>query len=133
MNVSSALQVTDFTPPACQLLSLQSNCSKNCSLSSWALSVQVTDGTNGTGVDHVSLTQGSGTMITSPAPGNENTTLVSYSASCCSPVMELLAVDRVGNEGSCRYSDANFLTTQSPLLYLSLLLLGQILTKVDLQ
>ncbi|XP_031712874.1 von Willebrand factor A domain-containing protein 7-like [Anarrhichthys ocellatus] len=96
--------VTDFTPPVCELLSLQSNCSDICSLSMWELSVQVTDGTEGTGVERVSLRQGNGTMTSSLAPGNENITLVSYISSCCSPEMELLVVDRVGNVGTCVYT-----------------------------
>ncbi|XP_070773357.1 von Willebrand factor A domain-containing protein 7-like [Enoplosus armatus] len=96
--------VTDFTQPVCQLLSLQSNCSDICSLSMWDLSVQVTDGAEGTGIDRISFRQGNGTMNTSLAAGNENITLVSYNASCCSPDVELLVVDRVGNVGSCFYS-----------------------------
>ncbi|XP_071362498.1 von Willebrand factor A domain-containing protein 7-like isoform X2 [Trachinotus anak] len=96
--------VTDFTRPVCQLLSLQSNCSENCSLSMWSLSVQVTDGAEGTGVDRISLRQGNGTMNTSLSADNENITLVSYNASCCSPDVELLVVDQAGNVGSCFYT-----------------------------
>ncbi|XP_029375800.1 von Willebrand factor A domain-containing protein 7-like isoform X2 [Echeneis naucrates] len=96
--------VTDFSGPVCQLLSQQSNCSDNCSSSTWSLSIQVSDGADGTGVASVSLKQGSGTINISPAADNENITLVSYSASCCSPDMELLVVDRVGNEASCFYT-----------------------------
>ncbi|XP_044226873.1 von Willebrand factor A domain-containing protein 7-like [Thunnus albacares] len=105
--------VTDFTEPVCQLLSLQSNCSNNCSSSMWELSVQVTDGAEGTGVDRVSLRQGNGALNTSLAAGSENGTLVSYRASCCSPDVELLVVDRVGNVGSCSYS-VRETTTNSP-------------------
>ncbi|XP_051258149.1 von Willebrand factor A domain-containing protein 7-like [Dicentrarchus labrax] len=123
--------VTDFTEPVCELLSLQSNCPENCSLSTWKLSVQVTDGAEGTGVDRVSLRQGNGTMSTSLAAGNENITLVSYIASCCAPDMELLVVDRAGNAGSCSYSSA---ATQLPLLSLSIMMLGlHILTKLCIQ
>ena len=96
--------MTDFTEPLCELLSLQSNCTENCSLSTWKLSVQVTDGANGTGIDRVSLRQGNGTMNTSLAAGNKNITLVSYTASCCSPDVELLVVDGVGNVRTCSYS-----------------------------
>ncbi|XP_040907014.1 von Willebrand factor A domain-containing protein 7-like [Toxotes jaculatrix] len=96
--------VTDFTHPVCELLSLRSNCSENCSFSTWELSVRVTDGAEGVGVDRVSLRQGNGTINTSLAVGNENITMVSYSSSCCSPEMELLVVDRVGNVGTCSYS-----------------------------
>ncbi|XP_076606906.1 von Willebrand factor A domain-containing protein 7-like [Chaetodon auriga] len=96
--------VTDFTHPVCQLLSLQSNCSAACSLLTWELSVQVTDDAEGTGVDRVSLKQGNGTINTTLAASNESITLVSYNASCCSPDVELLVVDQVGNVGSCSYS-----------------------------
>ncbi|KAM7374447.1 hypothetical protein PAMP_007103 [Pampus punctatissimus] len=104
LRFSVVNKVTDFTQPVCQLLSLQSNCSNNCSLSMWELSVLVTDGAEGTGVDRVSLKQGNGSLSTSLAAGNENITLVSYRASCCSPDVELLVVDRVGNVGSCFYT-----------------------------
>ncbi|XP_072225695.1 uncharacterized protein, partial [Leuresthes tenuis] len=85
--------VTDFTQPQCQLLSLQSSCSDNCSQSMWELSVQVTDGAEGTGVDHISLREGHGILNTSMAAGSENITLVSYTASCCLPDVQLVVVD----------------------------------------
>ncbi|TKS82851.1 von Willebrand factor A domain-containing protein 7 [Collichthys lucidus] len=107
--------VTDFTRPVCDLVSLQSNCSENCSLSMWELSVQVTDGAEGTGIDRITLKQGNGTMSTSLAAGNENITLVSYDASYCSPNVELLVVDRVGNVGSCFYSIRRTVTNNNSL------------------
>ncbi|XP_023272377.1 von Willebrand factor A domain-containing protein 7-like [Seriola lalandi dorsalis] len=125
--------VTDFTHPVCELLSLRSNCSENCSLSTWALSARVSDGAEGTGVDRVSLKQGNGTMNTNLAADNENVTLVSYSASCCSPDMELQVVDRVGNVGSCFYTlrenppaaiSLSTKVTQSLFLCLSVMVLG---------
>ncbi|KAI3373209.1 hypothetical protein L3Q82_006518 [Scortum barcoo] len=94
--------VTDLTQPVCELLSLQANCSEPCSLSMWELSVHVTDQAEGTGIARISLKQGNGTMNTSMVASN--ITLVSYNASCCSPDVELLAVDQVGNVGSCFYS-----------------------------
>ncbi|XP_047235985.1 uncharacterized protein LOC124876959 [Girardinichthys multiradiatus] len=100
--------VTDFTPPVCKLLSLNSDCPKNCKQSMWDLSVQVTDGVNGTGVDRVSLREGSGALNISMAAGNENVTLVPYVASCCSPDVQLVAVDQVGNVEICRYSGASW-------------------------
>ncbi|XP_028452137.1 uncharacterized protein LOC114567292 [Perca flavescens] len=132
LRFSVVNMVTDFTPPVCQLLSLQSNCSncsKNCSdnciSSRWELSVRVTDGAEGTGVDRVSLRQGNGTLNTSLAAGNENITLVSYSSSCCSPNMELLVVDRVGNVETCFYtSSVSTSVIQLPLLCLSILVSG---------
>ncbi|XP_041864762.1 uncharacterized protein LOC121654612 [Melanotaenia boesemani] len=125
--------VNDFTPPDCQLLSLKSSCTENCTLLMWELSVRVTDGDKGTGVNNVSLKEGNGTLITSPAPDNENITVVSYTASCCAPDVELLVVDRVGNMGSCLYSawegssaalSVSTRLTLSPFLYLSIVALG---------
>ncbi|XP_035999419.1 von Willebrand factor A domain-containing protein 7-like [Fundulus heteroclitus] len=104
LRLSVLTTVTDFTQPVCELLSLQSNCSDNCSQSTWELSVQVTDEVNGTGLDSVRLREGNGTLNISTAADNENATLVSYVASCCSPDVELVAVDQVGNAEICRYS-----------------------------
>ncbi|KAM4547585.1 von Willebrand factor A domain-containing protein 7-like [Fundulus diaphanus] len=101
--------VTDFTPPVCKLLSLKSKCSENCKQSTWELSVQVTDEVNGTGLDSVRLREGSGTLNINMAADNENVTLVSYVASCCSPDVELVAVDQVGNVEICSYSAASWL------------------------
>ncbi|XP_037835112.1 von Willebrand factor A domain-containing protein 7-like [Kryptolebias marmoratus] len=95
--------VTDFAQPVCQLLSLQSNCSDDCS-QSWELLLWVTDGVNGTGVDRISLQEGNGTLNISTAVGNETMTLVSYNASCCSPDVRLVAVDQAGNVEFCSYS-----------------------------
>ncbi|KAG7224592.1 hypothetical protein INR49_011345, partial [Caranx melampygus] len=105
--------VTDFTPPVCQRLSPASKCSTNCN-SMWELSVQVNDGPEGMGIEHVSLRQGSGTMSTSLAPENKNITLVSYKASCCSPDVEMVVADRAGNVGSCLYSTPVTTTSQPP-------------------
>ena len=134
--------MTDFTPPECQLISLEANCTENCSLSVWELSVRVTDGADGTGVDRVSLREGKGTMNTSLAAGNENITLVSYTASCCSPDAELLVVDRVGNVGSCLLSaregsavplSVSTRVPQSTFLCISVLTLGLILTELGIE
>ncbi|XP_035034947.2 von Willebrand factor A domain-containing protein 7 [Hippoglossus stenolepis] len=131
--------VTDFTKPVCQLLSLQSRCVGACNSSTWDLSVQVTDGDDGVGVERVTLKQGNGSMNASLAAGNANTMLVSYRASCCSPDMELLAVDRVGNVGLCFYSltgnspvalSSSTKVTQSVFLFLSMVVLGLHVTTV---
>lgn len=81
----------------------------------WDLSVRVSDGADGTGVDRVSLRQGNGTINTTKAVGTsgENVTLVSYHASCCSPNVELVVVDEVGNVGTCFYTNRGT-TTGSP-------------------
>ncbi|XP_062262987.1 von Willebrand factor A domain-containing protein 7-like [Platichthys flesus] len=102
LRLTVLIPVTDFTEPGCQLLSLQSNCSADCSASMWELSVEVTDGVNGTGIDTISFRGGNGTSNTSLLAGNA--TLVSYNASCCSPDVEIVVVDQVGNVGSCSFT-----------------------------
>ncbi|XP_060942358.1 von Willebrand factor A domain-containing protein 7-like [Limanda limanda] len=102
LRLTVLVLVTDFTEPGCQLLSLQSDCSADCSASMWELSVEVTDGVNGTGIDTISFRGGNGTSNTSLLAGNA--TLVSYNASCCSPDVEIVVVDQVGNVGSCSYT-----------------------------
>ncbi|KAM9788508.1 von Willebrand factor A domain-containing protein 7-like [Neosynchiropus ocellatus] len=91
--------VTDFMPPVCELVSLQTNCSLNVSAPTWAVSVRVSDGDDGTGVDRVSLREGNGTLSTRLDPGN--VTLADYQAPCTAAEAELLLVDRVGNVGYC--------------------------------
>lgn len=134
--------IKDFTEPACELLSIQSNCSDSvdCSQSLWTVFVKVTDGAEGTGVDRVSLIKGKGTLITNPAADNQNITMVFYSSRCCSPDMELVVVDKIGNEDTCYYSSKESSpsalsesteVTQFPLLILCILGLGlQILTEL---
>ncbi|XP_031664335.1 von Willebrand factor A domain-containing protein 7 isoform X2 [Oncorhynchus kisutch] len=94
--------VTDVSRPVCDMVSVTANCSDDCSLSVWELSANLTDG-NGTGIEHVTLRQGNGTLNTTTVKGagNWTVTLAAYSASCCSPEVELVAVDGAGNVGTC--------------------------------
>lgn len=64
----------------------------------------MSDGTDGSGVDLVSLKQGNGTMNATLDATDNKVTLVSYRASCCQPDMELRVADRAGNVASCFYS-----------------------------
>ncbi|XP_060942362.1 von Willebrand factor A domain-containing protein 7-like [Limanda limanda] len=112
LRLTVLVPVTDFTEPGCQLLSLQSDCSADCSASMWELSVEVTDGVNGTGIDTISFRGGNGTSNTSLLAGNA--TLVSYNASCCSPDVEIVVVDQVGNVGSCSYTVRTTTPTVNP-------------------
>ncbi|XP_029957391.1 von Willebrand factor A domain-containing protein 7-like [Salarias fasciatus] len=104
LRISVVNSVTDFTAPVCQLVQLQGNCSENCSLSAFEVTLRVTDGDNGTGVERVSLLRGNGTLSTSPEAGNQNATLATYNSTCCAPEVELQFVDRVGNSGTCTFS-----------------------------
>ncbi|KAL7889413.1 hypothetical protein AOLI_G00016710 [Acnodon oligacanthus] len=101
LRLSVVAQVTDITPPVCEIVSVNANCSSNCSISSWDLSANMTDG-NGTGIQSVTVRQGNGTLNTSTVlDRGVNVTLANYSASCCSPQVELVVVDAVGNVGTC--------------------------------
>ncbi|KAM8898612.1 von Willebrand factor A domain-containing protein 7-like isoform 1-T3 [Spinachia spinachia] len=139
LRISVINTVTDFTPPRCEQLSLNHNCTDNCSLSMWELSVRVTDGAEGTGVERVSLRRGNGTINASPASGNENITRISYVSSCCAPDMELVAVDRVGNVGTCLFNyrdgqgaqSSSPKVTHSPLLLLTVVLGLHMLSKLS--
>ncbi|XP_061905101.1 von Willebrand factor A domain-containing protein 7-like [Entelurus aequoreus] len=95
--------VTDLTAPMCEVLSFV-NCVQISSTKTWAVSVRVSDGADGTGVERVTRTQGNGTLNIEPSPSNGNVTLVTYNASCTDPDMALVAVDRVGNTVACAFN-----------------------------
>lgn len=73
-----------------------------CSSASWELTANLTDGI-GSGVASVSINLGNGSLSTSHAMSVNgiNVTLAFYNASCCSQEVELVAVDGVGNVGTC--------------------------------
>uniref|UniRef100_W5KED4 von Willebrand factor A domain containing 11 n=1 Tax=Astyanax mexicanus TaxID=7994 RepID=W5KED4_ASTMX len=115
LRISVVTPVTDITPPVCEIVSVNANCSGNCSLSWWDLSANITD-RNGSGIQRVEVSQGLGTLNTSTVlDGGVNVTLVFYAASCCSPQVELVVVDSAGNVGSCSRSvTVEVSTTTSP-------------------
>ncbi|KAF7710104.1 hypothetical protein HF521_008976 [Silurus meridionalis] len=94
------VRVTDIFPPICEAVSIYSNCSGNCSFSSWYLTANITDWS---GVQKVRTLKGNGNLDTTSvlnATGVNVTTAV-YSASCCYQDLELVAVDTVGNVATC--------------------------------
>ncbi|XP_028974266.2 von Willebrand factor A domain-containing protein 7 [Esox lucius] len=103
LRLSVVSEVTDFTPPRCGPVRVSSNCSSDCSATYWQLNADLTDGVNSTGIDHVTLLKGNGTLNTSSVVGidGENVTRVSYRASCCLKKVEIVVVDRAGNVGVC--------------------------------
>ncbi|XP_053710879.1 von Willebrand factor A domain-containing protein 7-like [Synchiropus splendidus] len=115
VRFSITAKVTDVDRPVCQVVSRASCPSHSCSSSQWEFIANITDGINGTGIDSVRLRQGNGTLNVSSVSGagGENITVASYSASCCFQSVELVAVDRVGNVGSC-VGQARALTTAAP-------------------
>lgn len=116
--------MTDVTPPACQLISLQATCPHNCNSSWWTLSLRVLDEADGTGVTNVILKTGNGTLFTDYGA----ITLVSYNASCCAPKVELLVMDGAGNVGSCSYSLSSRMMP-SPWVCLVTLVLGLLIQR----
>nr|XP_020496296.1 LOW QUALITY PROTEIN: von Willebrand factor A domain-containing protein 7-like [Labrus bergylta] len=106
IRLSVAAKVTDVNRPVCQEVSTSGICPSSaalCATSQWEFIANLTDGINGTGVDSITIRKGNGTLNTSSATGagGENVTVVNYSASCCSQNVELNAVDREGNVGTC--------------------------------
>uniref|UniRef100_A0A8C2CWE9 von Willebrand factor A domain containing 10, tandem duplicate 2 n=1 Tax=Cyprinus carpio TaxID=7962 RepID=A0A8C2CWE9_CYPCA len=108
-------KVTDFSSPVCQIVSIKADCPVECSRASWELSTNLTDG-NGTGIVGVSLSRGNGSLSLSNVMSADgtNVTVAFYNASCCSQEVELVAVDRVGNVGTCFTSIKSPSTTVSP-------------------
>uniref|UniRef100_A0A671ULV9 von Willebrand factor A domain containing 10, tandem duplicate 2 n=1 Tax=Sparus aurata TaxID=8175 RepID=A0A671ULV9_SPAAU len=106
LRFSVAPRVTDINRPVCQEVSSSSNCpssSSLCASSQWEFIANLTDGINGTGIESVTIRQGNGTLNTTTVAGagGENITVATYSASCCSQNVELTAVDKAGNVGTC--------------------------------
>uniref|UniRef100_A0AAQ6A6K1 VWFA domain-containing protein n=1 Tax=Amphiprion ocellaris TaxID=80972 RepID=A0AAQ6A6K1_AMPOC len=118
LRFSVTAKVTDVTRPVCQIVSKSANCSSSSSLcgsSQWEFIANFTDGINGTGIESITVRQGNGTLNTSTVAGagGENITVVNYNASCCSPNVELTAVDGEGNVGTC-VGQARESTTAAP-------------------
>ncbi|XP_055082969.1 von Willebrand factor A domain-containing protein 7-like isoform X3 [Periophthalmus magnuspinnatus] len=114
LMVTVLKKVTDVTRPVCELLSLRDNCTETCGNSTWQLSVRLSDGVNGTGIVRVYHRQGNGTLNTTV---DANDTVASYEASCCSPTVEIITVDAVGNVGSCSFTTrvtSSAMTTAKP-------------------
>uniref|UniRef100_A0A3P8VXE8 von Willebrand factor A domain-containing protein 7-like n=2 Tax=Cynoglossus semilaevis TaxID=244447 RepID=A0A3P8VXE8_CYNSE len=119
LRLSVIKKITDFYQPLCEDLSVKADdCPMDLSLCAphqWEMSANLTDG-NGTGIESVTLRQGNGSLTVSPVPNRM--VKVSYKASCCSQIVEVVAVDAVGNVGKCYHSIER--SAGPPLLTLSL-------------
>ncbi|CAL8282251.1 unnamed protein product [Arctogadus glacialis] len=111
LRVPVVTKVTDHSRPVCQVTSLRADCPpqgpqcsqcSQCSQSTWGMTANLTDG-DGPGRPLLSLQRGNGTLTSSRGPGGPGgaVTLVSYTASCCAPHLELVATDEAGNVGTC--------------------------------
>lgn len=105
LRLSVVTKITDFTPPKCEVTGiLANNCPKDvsqCGPFRWELSANLTDG-NGTGIESISLNQGNGTFTHTAL--NASIIQAYYNASCCSQIVEIVAVDKIGNVGRCYHS-----------------------------
>ncbi|XP_029009131.1 von Willebrand factor A domain-containing protein 7 [Betta splendens] len=105
LKLSVVTKITDFVQPVCKMGTVMaSNCPKvlsNCKGFQWQFTANITDG-NGTGIERVSLFQGNGTLSFSSLPAPD--VYLSYNASCCSQIAEIVALDIVGNVGKCYHS-----------------------------
>ncbi|KAF4090723.1 hypothetical protein AMELA_G00055160 [Ameiurus melas] len=112
LRIAIVAPVKDVIPPVCEAVTLNANCSGNCSLSSWYLTANVTDGS---GIQSVRALKGTGILsITSELnTTGVNVTMVVYDSSCCFQDLELVAVDTVGNVATCFKSAASRILTYS--------------------
>ncbi|XP_070684398.1 von Willebrand factor A domain-containing protein 7-like [Pempheris klunzingeri] len=105
LRFSVVTKITDFVQPVCEVVNvLAENCPRDvsqCEPFQWELWANLTDG-NGTGIESVSLRQGNGslsfTSLSAPI------VQAKYNSSCCSQIVEFVAVDKVGNVGKCYQS-----------------------------
>ncbi|CAB1327012.1 unnamed protein product [Coregonus sp. 'balchen'] len=98
--------VTDFTPPKCEVVSVSSDdCPADpaaCSSSFWQLSANLTDGVNGTGIASITHRQGVGSLTHTDL--KQTVVAAAFNASCCSLTVELVAMDKARNIGTCLFS-----------------------------
>ncbi|KAM9476622.1 von Willebrand factor A domain-containing protein 7 [Clarias gariepinus] len=97
-------EVTDFTPPKCEIVAASPICPSDCSQANWEMFVNITDG-NGSGIDFVSTQKGSGNFSYETVVDGGITVLMGYyNATCCSRDVVVTAVDKQGNVGRCTYT-----------------------------
>ncbi|XP_073670360.1 von Willebrand factor A domain-containing protein 7-like [Paramisgurnus dabryanus] len=102
LRLTVMAEITDVSKPVCEIVSIKADCPVVCSNASWELSANLTDG-NGTGIARVFINIGNGSLTTSQVMSEDgtNVTVAFYNASCCSPEVQIVAVDGVGNVGTC--------------------------------
>ncbi|XP_030640142.1 von Willebrand factor A domain-containing protein 7-like [Chanos chanos] len=86
--------ITDLKPPTC----VELHRSPKCPI--WEISLAMSDG-DGTGIEKI-FHRGADGNITSTVTDTQ--TLVTFSASCCEESVEFVAVDHVGNAGTCSFT-----------------------------
>nr|XP_043898266.1 von Willebrand factor A domain-containing protein 7-like isoform X1 [Solea senegalensis] len=129
LRLTVLVPVTDVTAPVCQLSNVTDSCSDICTESTWGVSMQVRDEVNGTGIHSITFRQGDGNLNTTLLSGTDSIMLLTYNASCCSPDVEIIAVDNVGNVKSCFFSVRRATTAMSTTLITTTTAIHNIYTK----
>ncbi|XP_062391097.1 von Willebrand factor A domain-containing protein 7-like [Sardina pilchardus] len=103
VRLTVTAEVTDITAPTCETVSVNANCTGNCSLRTWEFTATVSDGAGGSGVERVSVRDARGTLnaTTTLGAAGFNVTLVSFATTCCFGEVVLVVADAVGNVGTC--------------------------------
>ncbi|XP_041838691.1 LOW QUALITY PROTEIN: von Willebrand factor A domain-containing protein 7-like [Melanotaenia boesemani] len=129
LRLSVVTKITDFARPLCKVDTVVADkCPQGvsqCKSFHWQLSANLTDG-NGTGIERISLFRGNGSLTYTSL--NDPIIQANYNASCCSQIVEFVAVDKVGNVGKCYHSIAR--SGGPPALTLSLPLWFSLLLSV---
>ncbi|XP_065121408.2 von Willebrand factor A domain-containing protein 7-like [Paramisgurnus dabryanus] len=102
LQLTVMAEITDVSKPMCEIVSIKADCPVVCNNALWELSANLTDG-NGTGIAKVFIHIGNGSLSTSQLISEDgtNVTVAFYNASCCSPEVQVVAMDGVGNVGTC--------------------------------
>ncbi|XP_056590951.1 von Willebrand factor A domain-containing protein 7 [Triplophysa dalaica] len=116
LRLTVMAEVTDVSRPVCNVVSIKADCPVKCGSASWELTANLTDGI-GSGISSVSINAGNGSLSISNAMSENgtNVTVAFYNASCCSQEVELVAVDGVGNVGTC-FTSIKHLTAKTTTL-----------------
>lgn len=103
--VFSYAQVTDFTPPECNIFNIINNCSTDSRNGAWFATVNITDG-NGTGVEHVWFQEGFIQYSYTNESNHGGITVIQdfCQISCTTPDLKVSATDKEGNVGICFHS-----------------------------
>ncbi|XP_023189663.1 von Willebrand factor A domain-containing protein 7-like [Xiphophorus maculatus] len=104
LRLSVVNKITDFIPPKCEVTTVVANCPHDvskCGPFQWELSANFID-QNGTRIQSISLIQGNGNLTHTTL--NASVVQAYYSASCCSQIVQIVAVDKAGNVGKCYHS-----------------------------
>lgn len=103
------MQITDFVAPLCNVYDVMAgDCPDDvskCEPFKWRFAANLTDN-NGTGIDKLSLRQGTGNLTHTPL--SVPLVQAKYEASCCSQTAEVVALDKVGNVGKCYHSIVSY-------------------------